>query len=79
MLMQISVYLCEIVKCLFEIGVVVVVFVYNYFLGVVELLCVDEFLIQIFKSVFVLIDVCVFDYFVVGIIDVVLFVECGLL
>lgn len=55
-------------------NVVVIILVYNYFLGVVEFSYVDIRLIVEIKSVMVLIDVLVLDYFVVGDKEIVLFV-----
>lgn len=55
-------------------NVVVIILVYNYFLGVVEFSYVDIWLIVEIKSVMVLIDVLVLDYFVVGDKEIVLFV-----
>lgn len=65
MLIQVLVYLCEIVKEVLQFNVVVVFLMYNYLSGVVELLCVDEMLMQMLKLVLVLVDVCVLDYLVV--------------
>lgn len=74
------VYLCEVVKSVLVYNVVVVILVYNYFFGVVELLWVDEMFIYSLKEVFVMVDVKFFDYFiVVGNILLLLFVEWGLL
>lgn len=70
-----SVYFCEVVKVVLGFNVVVMIFVYNYLFGVLEFSVVDWRIIEQLKNVLVLLDVWVFDYFVVGDYVVIFFVE----
>lgn len=73
----VSVYLCQVVKCILVYNVVVLILIYNYFFGDVCLSFVDCQFIVCFKEVLVFIDVWVFDYFIIGDGELLLLVEYG--
>lgn len=75
----VSVYLCEVVCVCLKYNVCVVIFVYNYFSGVVEFSVVDCVIIYELCNVLQLVGVCVFDYLVIGLGELVLMVVCGLI
>lgn len=60
------------------LNVVVVLLVYNYFSGSIELFVVDCVLIVCLKVVLGLVEVCLLDYFVVIVGEMVLMVVRGL-
>lgn len=73
----VEVYLCEIVWEVIKFNVLVVILVYNYFLGCVELSKVDKFIIECVIKCCQFMDIWVFDYLIIGCGEYVFFVECG--
>lgn len=77
MLNYVEVYFREIICEAIKINVSVLIFVYNYFSGCVEFSKVDKFIIEWIIKSCQFMDLCVFDYIVIGCGKYVFFVECG--
>lgn len=60
------VYLCEVVKCVFEFFVLVLILVYNYFFGDLMLFLVDVKMICEIIEVVKFFGIMVYDYIIVG-------------
>lgn len=60
------VYFCEVVKCVFDFLVIVIIFVYNYLLGDLIFFCVDIDMIKIIIEMVKLFGIMVYDYIIIG-------------